>query len=182
VIAIFNPLIKDSGKLILKTSQMNLHDAFSDASIISRASRSSSALRSHRDRSIEVLSPSRSIASSLQRQISTPPTTAGYAVDSDVCGQQSLYNPRVLISLQKRMPNDIPLATHGSSTSSISSPSLISRVPSISDQVVDLGVPEGRASPIYNPTLTLPTVVTSLQHSTPWSMTGSPTTRAIVAA
>ncbi|KAI0252960.1 hypothetical protein BJV78DRAFT_258234 [Lactifluus subvellereus] len=169
VIAIFNPLIKDSGKLILKTSQMSLHDAFSDASIISHVSRSSSVVRSLRDPSTGALSPTRSIASSVpvpQRQVSTPPTNLSPAAASD-----------------RGIPtgDGIPLAPHYSSASSISSPSLISRVASMSDEVVDLGVPEERAEPMHNLALTLPNVTTSLQHSPALSAAGSLSTRSVVA-
>ena len=80
MIAIFNPLIKDSGKLILKTSQMDLHDAFSDASLISRASRSSSVVHSLGDPAVGALSPTRSVAPSVlaQRRILSPPATVGH--------------------------------------------------------------------------------------------------------
>ena len=76
VIEIFNPLIKDSGRLILKTSQMSSHDSFSNASVISRASRRSSVARSPSPPSIGAITPTRSVASpvsSFQRQLSTPP-------------------------------------------------------------------------------------------------------------
>ncbi|KAH9953788.1 hypothetical protein BC827DRAFT_106401 [Russula dissimulans] len=75
VIAIFNPLIKDSGRLILKTSQMNLHDQFSDASFISRASGSISIVRSPLESPSGAISPARSVSppiSDQQRHVATP--------------------------------------------------------------------------------------------------------------
>ena len=93
VIAIFNPLIRDSGRLILKTSQMGLRDAFSDASAVSPASRSHSVVRSFREPSIAGITPTRSIASPvsiLQRQIPTPPPTQSPAVASDASVRMQL--------------------------------------------------------------------------------------------
>jgi hypothetical protein len=117
VIAIFNPLIKDSGKLILKTSQMSLCDAFSDASLISRASRSSSVARSLEDPAIGALRPTRSVPTSVpvQRQISSPPATIGHIghiVVSEVHAQYPSYNS--LDQVLYRCPMGLPcrLAIH----------------------------------------------------------------------
>jgi hypothetical protein len=85
-----------------------------------------------------------------------------------------------LSSLQR--PNGISLPTRYSSASSISSPSLISRVPS--NQVVDVDsrVPEEHTELMRSPTSTFPNVTTTLQYSMPSSAAGSPSTRSIVAA
>jgi hypothetical protein len=87
-----------------------------------------------------------------------------------------------LSSLQR--PNGISLPTRYSSASSISSPSLISRVPSASNQVVDVdsGVPEEHTELMRSPTSTFPNVTQTLQYSMPSSVAGSPSTRSIVAA
>ena len=96
MIAIFNPLIKDSGKLILKTSQMNLHDEFSDASFISRASGSVFIVRSPLESPSGAITPVRSVTSPMsdqQRQLATPssPHSAADIFDVDV-RERSLYN------------------------------------------------------------------------------------------
>lgn len=85
VIAIFNPLIKDSGRLILKTSQICVRDAFSDADAVSPATRSPSVARSVRESWVAGISPTRSVASPvsvIHRQISTSPPVQSPAAAS----------------------------------------------------------------------------------------------------
>jgi hypothetical protein len=91
VIAIFNPLIKDSGRLILKTSQMCVRDAFSDAGAVSPATKSPSVARSVREPWV-VGTSARSVASPvsvIQRRLSTsPPAQSPVAASvSDVRAQ-----------------------------------------------------------------------------------------------
>ncbi|KAI0000661.1 hypothetical protein BJV74DRAFT_959616 [Russula compacta] len=170
VIAIFNPLIKDSGRLILKTSQMSLHDAFSEASIISRASRSPSVACSLREPSIDAITPTRSVASPmsiLQRQLSTPPPTHSPAVVSDPEGG---------------FREAIPSASPHDPASSLSSPSLISRAASASDRVIVLDSFEEHGEFEHDPESTLPSVPASSKRSPPLSVAGSIGTRSIVAA
>ncbi|KAI0263097.1 hypothetical protein BC834DRAFT_889105 [Gloeopeniophorella convolvens] len=136
VIAIFNPLIKDSGKLILKTSQMSLHDAFSDASLISRASRSSSIVRSLGEPSIKAPTPTRSApspASILQRQL--------WAIPAPL-------SPRAAPN-REIFEEFSPVSTQ-SSVASISSPSVISKPPVGFGQPAELESKESPA-PSHNP-------------------------------
>lgn len=169
VIAIFNPLIKDSGRLILKTSQMSVHDAFSDASIITRSSRSPSPVHSFRGPSTRAVTPTRSVASSvpgLQTQFSVPTTSVNTAVASDngiwQAGPPSLTSQR--------------------SPSSISTPSLISRSATVSDKIIERVTSDERAEPISNPESAYMGVAASSQRSTPLSPPTSIFTRSLVAA
>ncbi|KAH9057930.1 hypothetical protein EDB83DRAFT_1035210 [Lactarius deliciosus] len=101
VIAIFNPLIKDSGRLILKTSQMSLHDAFSDASIITRSTRSPS-LCSFRGPSTRAVTPTRSVASpvpSVQRQLSAL-TIVNTAAASDQYPRRASFSDFPAVSVK----------------------------------------------------------------------------------
>ena len=110
VIAIFNPLIKDSGRLILKTSQMCARDAFSDASAVSPATRSPSVARSVRESWVAGITPTRSVASPvsvMQRQIPTSPPVQSPAVASvsDV-RVQSFYHMRLLTCRRDSNPEE----------------------------------------------------------------------------
>ena len=110
VIAIFNPLIKDSGRLILKTSQMCVRDAFSDAGAVSPATRSPSVARSVRESWVAGITPTRSVASPvsvIQRQISTSPPAQSPAVASvsDVRVQLS-YVIRLLTCSRDSTPEE----------------------------------------------------------------------------
>jgi hypothetical protein len=110
VIAIFNPLIKDSGRLILKTSQMCARDAFSDASAVSPATRSPSVARSVRESWVAGITPTRSVASPvsvIQRHVSTSPPIQSPAVASvsDVRVQLS-YDIRLLTCSRDSSPEE----------------------------------------------------------------------------
>ncbi|KAI0305230.1 hypothetical protein B0F90DRAFT_1702700 [Multifurca ochricompacta] len=148
--------------------KMSLHDAFSDASIVSRASRSPSIARSVRNASIKALTPTRSVASPipfLQSHFSVPPTIVSHGVSSG-----------------RDIPEGILSASSRSSTASISSPSLISRVPSISDHNLDLELLEGRAETISNLESVHQGMTTPPRRSTSLSASSSHSTRSIVAA
>ncbi|KAI9458897.1 hypothetical protein BJY52DRAFT_403433 [Lactarius psammicola] len=167
VIAIFNPLIKDSGRLILKTSQMSLHDAFSDASIITRSSRSPSPVCSFRGPSTRAVTPTRSVASpipSLQRQSSVLTTTVNTAAASE-----------------SSIPFGPPSVTSQLSPSSTSTPSLISRSATFSDQNIEQVASDERAELILDPKSAHMGVAASPQRPTPLSPPASISTRSIVA-
>lgn len=157
---------EDNLALIQHTS---LHDAFSDASIVSRASRSSSVARSISAPSIGAMAPTRSVTSPvsrLLRLISTPSRSHSPVLDSDPdTGIHEGFSPR--------SPRNL--------ASSISPPSLVSRAPSASDQVILLDAFEERDSE-RNPESALPDVTADSGHSTPLpSAAGSIATRSVVA-
>jgi hypothetical protein len=64
---------------------------------------------------------------------------------------------------------------------SITSPSLISRAPSVSDQVIIIDAFEEEHDPKHNPESTLTDVTAVSRNSPPLSVAGSMTTRSIVA-
>ncbi|KAF8500365.1 hypothetical protein F5888DRAFT_1381862 [Russula emetica] len=147
---------------------MSLHDAFSDASVFSRASRSSSVAGSIGAPSIGAMTPIRYVTSPvsrLLRQDSTPSPIPSPAVDSDP--DTSIHE-------------GISLRSSRNPASSINSPSPISRSPSTSDQVILLDDFEEHDSE-RKPESTLPDVTAASGRSTPMSAAGSITTRSIVA-
>lgn len=187
VIAIFNPLIKDSGRLILKTSQMSLHDAFSDTSM-SPATRSPSVAHSFKELSISGRTPIRSVASPssiLGRQFS-PSLTQNPAVasHSDVCIHFIIGYPSSELE-QRFYPEGASSGSPLGPMSSVGSPSLISRAQSVSDDKVialDADVFEEREDKYSPEPAYEPDVTAFAQHSRPLSPARSNTTRSIVAA
>ncbi|KAF8271827.1 hypothetical protein EI94DRAFT_490157 [Lactarius quietus] len=114
---------EDNLALVKHTSQMSLHDAFSDASVVTRSSRSPSPVHSFRGAWTGVATPTRSVTSSvsgLQRQFSPPTTSVNTAVASDFS-----------------IPMGPPSVTSQLSPSSISTPSLMSRSATVSDKVIE---------------------------------------------
>ncbi|KAH8998140.1 hypothetical protein EDB92DRAFT_1331415 [Lactarius akahatsu] len=152
---------------------MSLHDAFSDASIITRSSRSPS-LCSFRGPSTRAVTPTRSVASpvpSVQRQFSTL-TIVNTAAASD-----------------SSIPEGPPSVTSQLSPSSISTrtPSFISRSATVSDKIIECVASDERAEPILNMGLNpesahIGVLAASSQRSTSLSPPASISTRSIVAA
>ncbi|KAH9174719.1 hypothetical protein EDB89DRAFT_464591 [Lactarius sanguifluus] len=152
---------------------MSLHDAFSDASIITRSSRSPS-LCSFRGPSTRAVTPTRSVASpvpSVQRQFSAL-TIVNTAAASD-----------------SSIPEGPPSVTSQLSPSSISTrtPSFISRSATVSDKIIECVASDERAEPILSMDLNpesahIGVVAASSQRSTPLSPPASISTRSIVAA
>lgn len=146
---------------------MSLHDAFSDASIITRSSRSPSPVCSFRGSSTGAVTPTRSVASpipGLQRQFSVT-TTVNTAAASD-----------------SSIPVGPPSVTSQLSLSSISTPSMISRSATVSDQIVERVASYEREGQILDPKSAHIGVAASSQRSTPLSPPPSISTHSIIAA
>lgn len=147
---------------------MSLHDAFSDASIITRSSRGPSPVHSFRGPSTGAVTPTRSVVSSvpgLQSQFSVPTTSVNTAVASDNGIQ---VGP--------------PSLTSQLSPSSISTTSLMSRSAAVSDKVIERVTSDERVESISNPESAHMGVAASSHRSTPLSPPASISTRSIVAA
>jgi hypothetical protein len=167
---------------------MSLHDALSDASMISRASRSSSIARSVTESSNGAITPARSLASPmsiLQRQPWTTQHTHSPTVasDQDVRIQfNRCDNIRWSDSKERGIPEGTPSGSPRDLASNISPASMISRASSIADQVIILDSFIDRGAFRRSSESTLPDFTASSQNSRAVSAAGSLTTRSVVAA
>ncbi|KAI0287680.1 hypothetical protein BC826DRAFT_742463 [Russula brevipes] len=167
---------------------MSLHDALSDASMISRASRSPSVACSVRESSVGAITPARSLASPmsiLQRQPSTTEHTHSPTVasDQDVRIQfNSGDNIRWSNSKERGISEGTPSGSPRELASNISPASVISRASSIADQVIILDSFKGRGVFRRSSESTLPDFTASSQHSRAVSAAGSLMTPSMVAA